>query len=205
MTLLLASSWWSLGIRGVVAVLVGLVALAWPGIALSALVVLFGAYALIDGLTAFVGAWRARDAHEKWGALLIEGIAGVGAAVITVMWPLITVLALVYIVAGWALITGVLELGAAVRLRKHISGEWMLALSGVVSVVFGGVLAIFPVAGALTLAIWFGVYSLIFGALLVGLGIRLRGMRTVGADSTEAPAWGSDIAGRAQPGDRQIG
>jgi uncharacterized membrane protein HdeD (DUF308 family) len=140
---------------------------------------------------------------KNGGALLIEGIAGVGAAVITVMWPLITVLALVYIVAGWALITGVLELGAAVRLRKHISGEWMLALSGVVSVVFGGVLAIFPVAGALTLAIWFGVYSLIFGALLVGLGIRLRAMHTAGP--TEAPAWGSDIAGRAQPGDRQIG
>jgi uncharacterized membrane protein HdeD (DUF308 family) len=174
MTILLANSWWSLMIRGLVAVLVGLVTFAWPGITLSALVLLFGAYALIDGIVGITGALRASKAHERWGALLIEGIAGILAAIVTVVWPAITALTLVYVIAAWAVITGVFEIVAAVQLRKYITGEWLLGLSGVASVVFGILLMAVPLAGALVIALWVGVYAFIFGVLLIGLGFRLR-------------------------------
>ena len=174
MRTLFANSWWSLVVRGLVAILVGLVTFAWPGITLTALVLVFGAYALVDGVMSIVGAWRAASSHERWGGLLIEGIAGIVAAVITVLWPAITAIALVYIVAAWALVTGVLEIVTAIRLRKYISGEWLLILAGIASILFGGILVIFPIAGALALALWFGIYAFIFGAVLVGLGIRLR-------------------------------
>jgi uncharacterized membrane protein HdeD (DUF308 family) len=174
MTILLANSWWSLMIRGLVAVLVGLVTFAWPGITLSALVLLFGAYALIDGIVGITGALRASKAHERWGALLIEGIAGVIAAIVTIVWPAITALTLVYVIAAWAVITGVFEIVAAVQLRKYITGEWLLGLSGVASVVFGILLMAVPLAGALVIALWVGVYAFIFGILLIGLGFRLR-------------------------------
>lgn len=174
MKLQLVTSWWSLVLRGIVALIVALITFAWPGITLGALVLLFGAYALIDGVMAFVGAWRAREAHEKWGSLLIEGVAGIVTAGVTVLWPAITALALVYIIAAWALVTGVSELAAAIRLRKHISGEVFLALSGIASIIFAVLLVFFPLAGAVVIALWFGVYSLIFGAMLIALGIRLR-------------------------------
>src|SRR2546421_11530357 len=108
-----------------VAILVGLVTFAWPEITLSALVLLFGAYALIDGVVNIAGAWRAAEARERWGALVFEGFAGIGVAVVTVLWPAISALALVYIVAAWALVTGAFEIAAAVRLRKYITGEWL--------------------------------------------------------------------------------
>ena len=174
MRLLLVTSWWSLVLRGIVALIVALITFAWPGITLGALVLLFGAYALVDGIVAFAGAWRAREADERWGSLLIEGVAGIITAAITALWPDITALALVYIIAAWAFATGVLELVAAIRLRKHISREWLLALSGFASVIFGVLLVVYPLAGAVAVALWFGVYSFIFGSLLIALGIRLR-------------------------------
>jgi uncharacterized membrane protein HdeD (DUF308 family) len=176
MRLLLANSWWSLVIRGVVAIVLGLVTFAWPGITLSALVLLFGAYALIDGVVNIVGAWRAAEAHERWIALLIEGFAGIAAAVVTILWPAITALALVYVIGAWALVTGIFEIVAAVRLRKYIKHEWLLALSGIASVLFGFLLFIFPLAGALAIALWVGVYAVVFGSLLIGLGFRLRSL-----------------------------
>ncbi len=180
----LAKSWWSLVIRGVVAILLGLVTFLWPGITLGALVLLFGAYALIDGIVAIAGAWRAASAHERWFPLIFEGIFGIVAAVIAVVWPAITLLALVLIIAAWSLATGGFEIVAAVRLRRYLNHEWLLALSGAASLLFGVMLIIFPLAGALVLAIWFGAYCLVFGALLVALGIRLRGVsRTLGFES----------------------
>jgi len=174
MALQIVNSWWSLVVRGLVAIIMGLITFAWSGITLTALVLVFGAYALIDGVMSLVGVWRAATAHERWAGLLIEGIAGIAAAVITVLWPAITAIALVYIIAAWALVTGVFELVTAVRLRKYISGEWLLALAGIASIVFGLLIVVFPIAGALTIALWFGIYALIFGVVLVGLGIRLR-------------------------------
>ena len=174
MAFVLARNWWSLVIRGILGILLGIVSFAWPGITLRALVLLFGAYALIDGVVNIAGAIRAAGAHERWGALLFEGIVVILAAVATVLWPGITVLALVYIIAGWAFITGIAEIAAAIRLRKHIHGEWLLALAGVVSVLFGVVIATMPVFGALVIATWFGAYALVFGVMLIALGFRLR-------------------------------
>ena len=174
MRILIARNWWSLVLRGVLAIIAGLFTFAWPGITLFALVMLFGAYALIDGVLSLAGVFRASRANERWGALLIEGIIGIAAAVITIAWPGITALGLVLVIAAWAVVTGAFEIVAAIRLRKHIAHEWLLGLSGVVSIIFGALMAAAPVAGALAIALWFGAYAIIFGALLVGLGLRLR-------------------------------
>jgi uncharacterized membrane protein HdeD (DUF308 family) len=106
--------------------------------------------------------------------LLIEGIAGIVAAAITVAWPGITALALVFVIAAWAIVTGVFELVAAVRLRKYVTGEWLLALGGIASIAFGVLIVIAPLAGALVIALWVGAYTLVFGVLMIALGFRLR-------------------------------
>jgi len=157
-----------------VGILLGIFTFLWPQITLTSLVLLFGAYALIDGAISLAGAVRAAEHHERWGALLLEGIAGMVVAAITIAWPGITALVLVYLIAGWAVITGLAEIAAAVRLRRHIAGEWLLGMGGVLSVIFGVLIAFAPIAGALVIAVWFGVYALIFGIVLVTLGLRLR-------------------------------
>ena len=144
------------------------------GCALLALVLLWGAYAVIDGtFTVMIAAHRGR-AGESWGWLLFEGLIGIGAGIMTFVWPGITTLALLAIIAVWAVLTGVAEIAAAIRLRRAISGEWFLALSGVLSVVFGVLLFARPGVGALTVVWMIGAYSIAFGALLVGLGLRLH-------------------------------
>jgi uncharacterized membrane protein HdeD (DUF308 family) len=175
MTPLLATNWWSLLIRGLLAIIVGLVAFAFPGITLGALVILFGVYALLDGMLGIAGALRASRNHERWGWLLFEGIAGIVAATITILWPAITAIALVYVIGFWALMTGALEIATAIQLRRYIPGEWILAISGLASIVFGIVVIAVPLAGALAIALCVGVYAMLFGVLMVGLGIRLRG------------------------------
>ncbi len=170
----LARNWWSLVIRGLLGIVVGILTFLWPGITLAALVFLFAGYALVDGVVSLAGAVRAVAAHERWGALLLEGIFGIAAAIITVLWPAITALSLVYIIGAWAMVTGVLEIVAAVRLRRHISGEWLLLLGGIASVLFGVLVIAAPLAGALVIALWFGAYALVFGVILVALGFRLR-------------------------------
>jgi uncharacterized membrane protein HdeD (DUF308 family) len=174
----LVKNWWSLVFRGVLGILFGLVALfAWPGITLGALGLLFGAYALMAGIVSIVGAVRAAEAHDRWGALILEGLVGIAAAVITIAWPAITAPALAYLIAGWAIVIGVLEIVVAVRLRKYISREWLLALGGAASTIFGILIAIAPIAGALVIAIWVGAYAFVFGLIMVALGFRLRSSR----------------------------
>ena len=114
------------------------------------------------------------QAHERWGTLLFEGIAGIGAAVATWFWPHITVLVLIWVIAAWALVTGIFEIVAAIRLRKHITGEWLLALAGIVSVIFGVILIGEPAAGVLAIAVTVSVYALLFGIVMIALGLRLR-------------------------------
>ena len=185
MPFVLARNWWSLVIRGLVAILVGIVAIVWPGITFGALVLLFGAYALVDGVFALIGAFRASRAHERWGALVLEGIAGIAAAAITILWPGITAVALVYVIAAWAVITGVLEIAAAVRLRRFVAREWLLILSGVASILFGVLAAALPLVGAFAIAVGIGIYALVFGTLLIALGFRLRNWtRTAHAGTT---------------------
>jgi uncharacterized membrane protein HdeD (DUF308 family) len=188
MRVTLAKNWWSVVLRGVVAILLGIATFVWPGITLAALVFLFAGYALVDGALALTGALRAAEAGDRWGALLIEGLAGIFAAFVTVLWPGITALALVYVIAAWAIITGVAEIAAAVRLRHHVRGEWLLALAGVASIVFGVLVAAMPLAGALAIALWVGAYLLIFGIVLVGLGFRLRSWSHGGHAGAPMPA-----------------
>jgi uncharacterized membrane protein HdeD (DUF308 family) len=189
MNLTIAENWWSLVIRGVIGVLVGILTFFWPAITLQALVLLFGAYALLDGVFSFIGAWYASRAHERWGVLLLEGIAGIVAAAVTVLFPAITALALVLIIAAWAIVTGVLEIVAAIKLRRHIQGEWLLALAGIASIAFGVLVTIAPLAGALVIALWVGAYALVTGVLMITLGFRLRswakGHRETGSHGAE--------------------
>ena len=174
MRLALATNWWSLVIRGILGIIVGVISFAWPAITLAALVFLFGAYALFDGVVNIVGAVHAMERHERWGAMVLEGIVGIAAAVVTVAWPPVTAIALVYIVAAWAVVTGALKIAAAIRLRRYVAGEWLLVLSGVFSLLLGFLLAASPLTGALILALWVGAYWFVFGVLFVALGLRLR-------------------------------
>ncbi|HEX5962620.1 MAG TPA: HdeD family acid-resistance protein [Gemmatimonadales bacterium] len=171
----LARNWWVVLIRGLIGILFGLVTFFAPAISLAALVIVFGAYAFADGVFAIISAVRRRGT-DRWWLLLLEGVVGIAAGVVTLLWPGITALALLYLIAAWALVTGALEIAAAIRLRKAITGEWLLALSGVVSIALGVMLALFPGPGALALVIWIGAYAFVFGALLIGLSFRLRSL-----------------------------
>lgn len=172
----LTRNWWALALRGVAGILFGIITFVWPGISLAALVFLFGAYAFADGVLAIVTAVRRRGA-DRWWLLLLQGIVGIGAGVVTWLWPGITALALLAVIAAWALMSGALQIAAAIRLRKVISGEWLLALGGVLSMALGVLLLVFPGPGALAVVIWIGAYAFVFGILLLALGFRLRGLR----------------------------
>jgi uncharacterized membrane protein HdeD (DUF308 family) len=174
MALSLARNWWALALRGAAAIVFGLIALFWPPAAIVALVAIFGAYALVDGILNLVGAVRAGRSGQRWGALLFEGVVSVLVGILTLFFPAVTALALVLFVAAWSLVTGVAEVVAAIKLRKAIEGEWLLALTGILSIAFGILLFISPMFGAIAIAIWIGAYSIVFGALLVGLALRLR-------------------------------
>lgn len=179
----LTRNWWAIVLRGIAGILFGLITFFAPGISLAALVLLFGAYAFADGVLAIVTAVRRRGA-DRWWLLLLEGLAGIAAGIVTLLWPGITAIALLYIIAAWALVTGAFEIAAAIRLRKVITGEWLLALSGVLSIALGVLLVLWPGPGALALVIWIGAYSLVFGVLLVALGIRLRALGSPRAQQT---------------------
>src|SRR5512132_1515067 len=153
-TATLARNWWAIALRGVAAIIFGILAFVLPGITLAALVLLFGVYAFVDGVFSLVAAVRGRGGAVPWWALVIEGVAGIAAGLITFFLPRLTALTLLYVIAVWSLVTGVLEIVAAVRMRKTITNEWWLVGSGVLSVAFGVFLALFPGAGALALVLW---------------------------------------------------
>jgi uncharacterized membrane protein HdeD (DUF308 family) len=187
MALNLARYWWALALRGAAAIIFGLIALFWPPAAVAALVALFGAYALVDGIFNLIAAVRAGRSGQQWGALVFEGSVSLLVGVLTLFFPGATALALVLFVAAWSLITGVAEVVAAIKLRRHIQGEWLLALSGILSIAFGILLFISPMIGAIAIAIWIGAYAVVFGALLVGLALRLRSW-AVHQQETNIPA-----------------
>lgn len=170
----LTVSWWALVLRGVAAVIFGLAAFLFPPGAVAALVILFGAWALADGVFNVIAAVREGRTGRRWGSLLAEGIISIVAGIVTFFLPAATALALVLWIAAWSLLTGIAEIVAAIRLRNLIRNEWLLGLSGLLSVVLGVLFFLMPGAAALTVAIWIGAYALVFGALLIGLGLRLR-------------------------------
>jgi uncharacterized membrane protein HdeD (DUF308 family) len=171
---LLARHWWALALRGVFAVLFGLLTFLIPGITLLTLVLLFGAYAILDGIFDIVSAVRAPGRH--W-PLVLKGVVGIIIGILTFLWPGITTMVLLYLIAFWAIFTGVLEIVAGIRLREVIANEWLLILMGVLSVLFGFLILIFPGAGALAIVIWIGAYALLFGIMLIALAFLLRRFR----------------------------
>jgi uncharacterized membrane protein HdeD (DUF308 family) len=158
--------------RGIAALVFGVFAFGAPTLSLGLLVLLFGAYALADGLLAVASAVHARDG-ERWTMLLLEGMAGIVIGALAILRPTLTAMALLYLVAFWAILTGVMELGTAIRLRRRIDNEWLLALGGTASLGIGALLLIFPGPSALAFAFWLGSYAIIFGVLMVALGLRL--------------------------------
>jgi uncharacterized membrane protein HdeD (DUF308 family) len=161
-------------IRGMASIVIGILAIAWPGITIAVLVGIFGVYAIIDGITnLFIGFSRERAGGRSW-AHVGQGLVGIGAGVLAFLWPGVTALALVFFIGAWAVVTGVFEIVAAIRLRKVIKGEWLLALSGALSVAFGLLVFAFPGAGAVGIAFVLGTYAVAAGLILVMLGIRLR-------------------------------
>jgi uncharacterized membrane protein HdeD (DUF308 family) len=170
-------NWWMFAVRGVVAVIFGLLALIWPGQTLQALVLVFGAYALVDGIFAVIAGISARGHFDRWWAMLLEGLVGVVIGLLTFFWPNITALVLLYFIAAWALITGIFEIVAAIQLRRVITGEWMLILGGLLSIIFGILLFVFPGAGTVSLVWMIGIYAIVFGISEIIFAFRLRGLR----------------------------
>ena len=169
-------SWWMLLVRGIIAILFGIAAFIWPGLTIEALVSLFGAYALIDGIVAVIVGIQQYGETQRWWAVLLEGIAGIALGALTLFWPGTTTTVLLAFIAAWAIVTGVLEIAAAIRLRKVIEGEWMMILAGALSVLFGVLLVLQPTAGAVAIIWLIGAYALVFGVLLSILALQLRSL-----------------------------
>lgn len=171
----LARVWWAFLLRGLLALIVGVIVLLFPEIGLPSLILAFAAWMIVDGVAELIGAWRTRGQRQWWVGIL-EGIAGIVAGLLAVILPGITALVLLYLVAAWAIVTGVLEIVAAIRLREQITGELWMALAGVLSILFGLYLVIFPGAGILSLLWLVGFFAIAFGAFMLLLGWRLRGI-----------------------------
>ena len=183
----LARNWWLLALRGAVGILVGIGAFVWPGATLAALVIVFGAYVFVDGIFAVVAGIGMRRQLSLWWLVLLEGVAGIILGVLTFRSPDTTALILLSFIAAWSIITGIFEIATAVRLRKMIPNEWLLILSGVVSIIFGALLIAQPGAGTIAIVWLLGAYALLFGILTLMLAFRLRGMRdTIGRQATGA-------------------
>lgn len=167
-----ASHWWVLLLRGIAAVLFGILAYRWPGLTLVALIFLYGAYALVDGVTAIFVAGSAR----AWW-MVFAGVLGIIAGVLTFIFPGITAFWLLILIASWAVVRGLFEIVTAIQLRKELTNEWMLILGGIFSIIFGVLLFLNPAAGALTMVWLIGAYTLVFGIMMIVLSFRLRGLR----------------------------
>ena len=174
MVLTLSKAWWVVALRGVLGILFGIGAFIWPGITLLVLVAFFGAYMFVDGVIALWQAIQFRHDRERWPMLLLEGILGVAIGAVTFFLPGLTALAWIYTISAWAIVTGVLEIILAIRLRKVIQGELFVVLTGILSIAFGVVLFLMPLAGLVAWVWIIGAYSIVFGVLLLGLAIRLR-------------------------------
>ena len=170
----LAHNWWLLALRGLAAVIFGLLAFAWPGITLLSLIILFGAFALINGVLSLAVAAKAPKGYRRFGSLVLGGILGIIGGIITFFWPGLTAIGLLIVISAWAIATGITEIVAAIKLRKEINHEWLLIIAGLLSVAFGVLLALAPGPGALVLVWWIGSYAIVFGILVLLLAFKVR-------------------------------
>jgi uncharacterized membrane protein HdeD (DUF308 family) len=172
---MMAGNWWALLLRGIAAVLFGLGALLWPGLTLFVLIVLFGAYALVDGVFGVVAGIR--ESGERRWLLLAEGALGVLAGLAVLLWPGITAVVLLYIISFWAILGGLLRVATAILFRREVENVWAMIGSGVLSVLFGMILVVLPGVGLLSLVWLVGIYAIVFGAAMIALGFMVRGHR----------------------------
>ena len=169
---LLAQNWWAFAIRGILGILFGLIAIFLPGVTMLSLVLVFSAYAFVDGAFAIIASVRAARRHERWGFLVLEGIVNIIAAALAFLWPAITVVSFVFLVGTWAILSGGLMLSAAMRLSGD-HGRWWLVLGGLASVIYGALLIFAPFVGAIVLTWWLGAYAIVFGFALMAVAIKL--------------------------------
>lgn len=174
MPVILRTNWWALVLRGIAAIVLAIVTFVIPGITIAFLVTVFGIYALIDGALAIFSTIRAVQGHRRWGAFLLEGLIGIAFGLFAILAPVAAAGVFVSVLAFWAILTGIAEIFAAIRLRKHIKGELLLALTGVLSILVGVILFAQPIAGAIFFVYVLAGYGLIFGILLISLGFRVR-------------------------------
>lgn len=179
-------NWWLILVRGLAAIAFGIVCFVWPTVSLLALVYLWGIYAIVDGASAVIG-----GASSQWWSMLLVGAVSVAAGVIAFVWPGITVLALLYLIAAWAVVRGVVEIVAAIRLRHEIRNEWLLILGGAISILFGVLVALFPGAGALSVLWAIGAFAVVFGIVAVVTSLRLRALRREVQGRYEEPLVGA--------------
>ncbi|TAK47645.1 MAG: HdeD family acid-resistance protein [Xanthobacteraceae bacterium] len=170
----LARVWWLVLLRGIASVIFGILAFLWPGLTLLTLVVLYGAFAVADGVLALIATFTGRAKPMPTWWLAVAGLAGVASGLIALILPGLTAVVLVMLIGAWALVHGVFEIVGAIKLRKEIDNEWWLILAGVLSALFGLVVLIAPGAGALGLIWAIAAYSVAFGCMLIGLSFRLR-------------------------------
>lgn len=170
----LASHWWVLVVRGLVSILFAAIAFLRPSLAFEALVLFIGVYFLADGLFASWLGLRMRGKDDDWWIVLLEGLLGVALGIATLVYPAFTANLFVLVVALWCLVTGVFEIASAIRLRKEIDNEWLLGAAGAVSIALGVLMLVNPTAGAISITWWIGAYAMLFGIMLLGLGLRLR-------------------------------
>jgi uncharacterized membrane protein HdeD (DUF308 family) len=173
--LLFSRYWWMVALRGLLLLLLGLAAIFWPGVTITVLVLWLGAGLFVNGAFALGAAIVGRDVEGR-GWLVLDGLLGIAAGIVTFLYPGITQIVLLWLVAGWAMLSGILQIAAAVRFRRVIRGEWLLGLAGALAIAFGVLLVARPAVGLLTLALLLGWFAVLYGSALIALGFRLRGL-----------------------------
>ena len=168
----MAEHWWVVLLRGILAILFGVLAYTWPGLTVLMLVTIWGAYALIDGIVGVVAGVRG-----KWGSLVVIGLIGIAAGVVAFLWPGLTAVSLLWVVAFWAIVAGVLQISAAIRLRKEVQGEWLWVLSGILTIGLGVLFFLYPGAGILSVTWLIAALAIVWGILLVMLSFKLKGLK----------------------------
>jgi uncharacterized membrane protein HdeD (DUF308 family) len=174
---ILGRTWWVMLLRGIAAIVFGVIAVAWPGLTVFVLVILFGAYTLADGIIEIWSGLQARNVHDRWWVEILIGLAGVVAGILVMTWPGVSALALMYVIAAWMVVTGVLQIIQAIRLRQEISNEWLLGLSGALSLLLGAYFFAFPGSGAISLVWVIGIYAIMFGILLMIFSFRVKNLK----------------------------
>lgn len=168
----MAEHWWVVLLRGILAILFGVLAYTWPGLTVLILVTIWGAYAMIDGIVGVVAGVRG-----KWGSLVVIGLIGIAAGIVAFLWPGLTAVTLLWVIAFWAIVAGVLQISAAIRLRKEVQGEWLWVLSGILTIGLGVLFFLYPGAGILSVTWLIAALAIVWGILLVMLSFKLKGLK----------------------------